>query len=486
MEVQLQDKIAKRSFYKWHRILGLISLVPVIFWTISGLSHPFMSNWFRPFIPQEVFKPLTQQQMTPQLTLQQVLDKNHVSELRNFGLINFDKRTFYQILNQDSSYNYYSATNGNLLTNGDRQYAIYLARYFTQDSTSAIKNVTLQKTFDGNYQPINRLLPVWKISLDRPDGMDIYVETSQSRLGTFNNNTRKAFLWIFRQFHNWQFLADAGGEKFRICILLIVITLMLASLISGITVYGLFWNRFKQIQQKRKANGSEDKRFIHRFHRQLGLIVSLVMFTFVVSGGFHLWVKLRNLHADIKPFEQLIQRTQLQQSNLQLGLPDSLVKRISLISFNNKAYYQVLNTHKEMLYYDALDGKPLPNGDRNVAVYLTKYYRSSSTTVKSPSQIKTEPIKQFTTEYGFINKRLPVVKVSYPNQEDWYIETSSAKLATQVAGLDRTEGFSFIFLHKYFGMTWAGKNIRDIVSMLAAAGVLVVSLFGFAAFIKNK
>jgi hypothetical protein len=35
-------------------------------------------------------------------------------------------------------------------------------------------------------------------------------------------------------------------------------------------------------------------------------------------------------------------------------------------------------------------------------------------------------------------------------------------------------------------MTWAGKNIRDIVSMLAALGVLVVSLFGFASFINNK
>lgn len=486
MEVKSQDKSTKRSFYKWHRILGLISLVPIIFWTLSGLSHPFMSNWFRPFIPQEVFKPLTQQQMVPQLTLQQVLDKNNISQLKNFGLVNFDKGTFYQILNLDSSYTYYSAANGSLLAKGDRQYAIYLARYFTQDSASAIKTVTLQKAFDGNYQPINRLLPVWKISFDRPDGMDVYVETSQSRLGTFNNNTRKAFLWIFRQFHNWEFLADAGGEKFRICVLLVIITLMLTSLISGITVYGLFWNRFKQIQQKRKTNGSDDKRFVHRFHRQLGLIVSFVMLTFVISGGFHLWVKLRNLHTDVKPFEQIIPRTQLAQSNLQLNLPDSLIKHSSLISFNNKVYYQVLNTRKEMLYYDASTGKQLINGDSIFAVYLSNYYRSSNTTGKSSHQINTEPIKQFTTEYGFINKRLPVVKVSYPNQEDWYIETSSAKLATKVAGLDRTEGFSFIFLHKHFGMTWAGKNIRDIVSMLAAAGVLVVSLFGFAAFIKNK
>jgi hypothetical protein len=486
MEVKIQDKSAKRRFYKWHRILGLISLVPVIFWTISGLSHPFMSNWLRPFIPQEVFKPLTQQQMAPQLSLQQVMDKNHISRLRNFGLVSFDRGTFYQILNPDSSYTYYSAANGNLLTNGDKLYATYLARYFTQDSTSAIKSMVLQKSFDGTYQPINRLLPVWKVSFDRPDGMDIYVETSQSRLGTFNNNTRKAFLWIFRQFHNWEFLADAGGEKFRLCVLLVIITLMLTSLVSGVIVYGLFWNRFKQIQTKRKANETEDMRFVHRFHRQLGLIVSFVMLTFVVSGGFHLWVKLRNLTTDNQPFEQVIERTQLKQSNLQLGLPDSLIKRTSLVSLQNKIYYQAQNTSKEILYYDALTGKQLMNGDITFATFLSNYYRGNGRSKKAPQLISTEPIKQFTTEYGFINKRLPVIKVSYPNNEDWYIETSSAKLATKVAGLDRTEGFSFIILHKYFGMTWAGKNIRDIVSMLAAAGVLVVSLFGFAAFIKNK
>jgi hypothetical protein len=56
---------AKQNFYKWHRILGLIALIPVIGWTLSGLSHPFMSNWFRPQIAIEVFKPLSQQQMKP-------------------------------------------------------------------------------------------------------------------------------------------------------------------------------------------------------------------------------------------------------------------------------------------------------------------------------------------------------------------------------------------------------------------------------------
>ena len=61
-----------------------------------------------------------------------------------------------------------------------------------------------------------------------------------------------------------------------------------------------------------------------------------------------------------------------------------------------------------------------------------------------------------------------------------------AKLATKVDGLDRAEGFSFVFLHKFFYMSWAGKDVRDIVSITAALGVLIVSVLGFASFLKNK
>ncbi|MVN91127.1 PepSY domain-containing protein [Mucilaginibacter aquatilis] len=484
--MQNQSLITKKQFYKWHRILGLISLVPVIFWSVSGLSHPFMSNWFRPFIPQEVFKPMTQQQMAPVLSLQQVMDQNKISTIRNFSLVNFNKQTYYQALMPDSSYRYYSASNGVLLPNGDKKYAVFLARYFTQDSVSSIKSITLQTTFDDTYQPINRLLPVWKIAFNRADRMDVYVETSQSRLATFNNNTRKTFLWIFRQFHSWQFLADAFSETIRQVTLLIVIVIMILSLFSGITVYGLFWKRFKQIRQQQKIEDKKEKRFTHRYHRQLGLIVSFVMLTFTISGGFHLWVKLNGEPATKQPFEQLINRTDLQISNLNSRIADSLTKRISLIKYKGITFYQVTDAKKLVKYFNTQSGTEVQDGDRKFALYLSNYYRGGNMEDKTAYQFKTEQIKQFTPEYGFINKRLPVMKISYPQNQDWYIETSSAKLATKVAGIDRLEGFSFIFLHKYFGMTWAGKNVRDIVSMLAAAGVLVVSLFGFAAFIKNK
>ena len=112
---------AKQNFYKWHRILGLIALVPVMMWTLSGLSHPFMSNWFRPVIAQEVYKPVPAK-TKPTLSIQQVLEKNGIGSFINMGQVNFKNDTWYQVLGTDSVYKYYSANTGSLLPNGDKLY----------------------------------------------------------------------------------------------------------------------------------------------------------------------------------------------------------------------------------------------------------------------------------------------------------------------------------------------------------------------------
>ncbi|TFF37447.1 PepSY domain-containing protein [Mucilaginibacter psychrotolerans] len=478
---------AKQNFYKWHRILGLVALVPVICWTLSGLSHPFMSNWFRPSIAREVYKPLPQSGIKPTLSIKQVLDKNHIARFRNFGLIALEGQALYQVMGKDSTVNYYSAGTGDIYKGGDEAYAKYLARYFLQDTVSKIKGVTLQKTFDSHYQPINHLLPVWQVSFDRADGMDVYIETTQSRMGTFNNNTRKAMLMFFEQLHTWDFLADLGGDQFRLVVLLVVVSIMFLSLLSGLTIYGLFWKKFKTAQQNRKQAGRDDTRFVHRFHRQLGLIVSFVMFTFTISAAFHIIVKLHNIAPEAKAYEQLISTADLAASNLQLPLADSSIVKTGIVKFEGSTYYQVSTNKKDIRYINVADGKELTDGDADYARYLAGFYRAPRPGIKQvKGRLATTQIRQFDNEYGFINKRLPVQKVEYPGGENWYVETTTSQLAEKVTGIDRAEGFSFIFLHKYFGMSWAGKNIRDVVSMLAALGVLVVSLFGFAAFIKNK
>jgi hypothetical protein len=473
---------ANAKFYKWHRTLGLIALVPVICWTISGMSHPFMSNWFRPYIPVEAYKEPAQSQLKVKLSIQQVLDANHIAQLRNFRLVSFKNTTYYQVLGADSIYKYYNANDGKPLLRGDQRYAEWLARYFTRDSVSALKDITLQKTFDSQYQPINHLLPVWKVSFNRSDGMDVYIETGQSRMGTFNNNTRKWMLWFFGQLHTWDFLAKAAGDTVRNVFLLCIVAVMFCSLVTGLTIYGLLWNKFKSAAKNRQTGNKNDKRFLHRYHRQIGIYVSFVMLTFFTSAGLHLFVKLHNNEPEKPQFAQVFNRADLKFSNLQLPVSDTIIKKVGLAKIDNKAYYQVSTAHKKIFYFDSANGTELKDGDRIFAAYLGDYYRG----IPAKGKVTITQIRQFTNEYGFINKRLPVQQVTYPGGENWYIETTTAKLATKVDRLDRTEGFSFIFLHKFFYMSWAGKDVRDIVSITAALGVLVVSVLGFISFLKNK
>ncbi len=139
------------------------------------------------------------------LSVQEVLKQNRITDLKNFRLVSFNNNTFYQVKTVDDKLRYFNAVDGVELKDADTQYAEHLARYFLDDKTSVVKSITLQTSFSQQYKYVNRYLPVWKVSFDRGDNMDVYVETSSSRLGTFNTTSRKVFLWVFDNFHNWSF-----------------------------------------------------------------------------------------------------------------------------------------------------------------------------------------------------------------------------------------------------------------------------------------
>ena len=66
------------------------------------------------------------------------------------------------------------------------------------------------------------------------------------------------------------------------------------------------------------------------------------------------------------------------------------------------------------------------------------------------------------------------------------METSTGRLAARIENINRYEGLSFAFLHKYHAVGSLGKNIRDAITMFAAGGVLAVSLLGFWLLVKGK
>ncbi|RZL20104.1 MAG: hypothetical protein EOO96_25410 [Pedobacter sp.] len=132
---------------------------------------------------------------------------------------------------------------------------------------------------------------------------------------------------------------------------------------------------------------------------------------------------MKNVNPSKINYAQVINRKDLFLSNLKLPVADSLMVKIALVNFNNHVYYQVLNPQKTVLYFDASNGQELQNGDQQYAVFISGFYRNKSYPQKTTQHnLAVTQIKQFDNEYGFINKRLPVEKISYPNQENWYIE----------------------------------------------------------------
>ncbi len=500
------SRFIQRNMYRWHRILGIVTVIPVIFWTISGLMHPFMSHWFKPLIAHESIpaKPLVREQMTRSLV--EILKQNQVTQFKNFRLVSFEKNAYYQIKTTDNHLLYFHAKTGTPLHNGDTRYAESLARYLIDDYQSPVKAITQISSFDTEYKFINRLLPVWKVSFDRPDGMDVMIETEQSRLATFNTHSRKAFIWIFDVFHNWSFLEKISNNTVRIIVMLILLSIIGLSALSGVVIYGFLWRRFKKPKTENTVG------ILKKYHRQLGIAVALVTFTFAFSGGWHATRKLTPDQRNQFVYEPVFKTTELETASFPPDLPWERLLNIQLVKIGRKNYFQFFydkteTESSEVVYQQTETHNVLKEGTLVYSKYLATKFANlsgisgdfqsaccdamsdvSNAEISNDNIAETAILTRFDGEYGFVNKRLPVVRLAYHTAQatTYYIEPATSRLAAKIENADRAEGWSFAMLHKYLLMEWAGKNVRDSVTIISALGVLVVSLFGLVLFLKRS
>ncbi|WP_157638022.1 PepSY-associated TM helix domain-containing protein [Flexithrix dorotheae] len=470
---QRKNQSWKGITYKVHKRLGLAIMIPVLLWVVSGLMHPFMANWFRPEIAQRFIipQPVSDSELT--LGLKEVLVKNNISAFNNARLIELEGAYYYQVALTENELLYLNATHGTITENADLKYAEQLARIFLDDQTSALLSSELITEFDTDYREINRLLPAWKLTFDRPDGMEIYIETSSSRLGAFNSTIKKIHGRIFQLFHNWGFIP--GPAWLRLTAICFFSAFVFITALAGLIIYGFAWKRFKNIKHE---NNSTRKR---KLHRKIGLVFSLFMFMFAFSGWFHAIQKFKGdnrheifdkstiLTASLdKDFNQLIQ---------ELGQP---VINFSLANFGGESYFRIMvkeGKFAKPLYFSTKTGNLLSDGEAQYAKHLAKDFANFPEIEIS----EIASITQFKGEYGFVNKRLPVQKVLFKSVGNpaVYVETSTGKLGAIVTDSDRMEGYSFAFLHKFHFLDGFGKNFRDILTMLAACSLLVTAFLGW-------
>ena len=511
-------KKVKQKIYAWHRTIGIITIVPVIFWTLSGIMHPFMAHFFKPTIANEQIEKVTIDSSKINYSLQEVLLKNQISTFKNFRIVSFDKATYYQVKTEKDSLLYFDTATAKKLENGDQHYAHWLSRYFLEDQKSTIAKTEVVTEFNSQYKYINRYLPVYKITYNRPDAMEIYVETASSKLATYNPKSRQAFIWFFDTFHNWAFMDWISNNSIRIVVMFIFLGIIFFSAISGIVIYGLFWKQFK------KTDSLASKKGIRAYHRQIGIWFSFFTLTFAFSGAYHATTKWEPYVLDKMVYEPIFKTNELPTANTALALDWKKLENTSLIRYNDSIYYrcELQSNNKtatekpkwgnkkaqpvsEIVYINSVTNKVRPNLDIDYATYLANYFddnnqqaacceMDNSTTepncaIKEAKLLETKQLTEFNSrEYGFVNKRLPVVKLAYdtPNKKTYFIETATSRLAALVETSDKIEGYSFAIFHKFLFMDWAGKSIRDLSTVLAALLILVVSILGLVLFLKKK
>jgi hypothetical protein len=516
----------KKRIYKWHRTSSLIIAIPVILWAASGFMHPIMTN-IRPKVATQFIMPSIIDSSKVTVRLKNALEQNKIDSFVNFRFIHIDTNWFYQVqIDSKQVPVYLSTKNGKNLQNGDWLYAQYLARIFlegqTKDSATPfalssnvshdccdaaaecvlnnkkgapLDDAVLVTSFNDEYKSINCLLPVYKVSFKREDGIRIYVETTQDRFSFAMDNKRFVFDRIFTLLHTWGWLAFLGKGK-------VIIEFLLVSLAFLTTIMGIY---IFFITKTKKVAGNEVVR-ARRNHRFTSIIIALFTLMFTFSGAYHSFNKIVS-----KEKTQQFVETKFASAAINLNLASlhqivhQPITNISIVKIDGQDYWQVnskkgftklapkTEPNKDLMkaksvpppsaiYVNTSDASILKDGEIQYAKYLAGQFGKHEN-----SEVKyVEPITKFEGEYGFVNKRLPVFKVGYATNrnERYYVETSSGKLSTRIDDAVLLEGYSFALLHKHEFMAWAGKPVKDFSTMFWAAAQIAMVTIGLILYFK--
>lgn len=510
----------RKKIYKWHRTLSLIIAIPVFLWAVSGFMHPVMTN-IRPRIASQTYAlpPIDSGQL--KVPLGRALEAHGITVFTNLHIVQMGGQQFYQVL-MDTAHQdirYISTVSGRLLQDGDRLYAQFLARKFLSGSgnktvqepeavsdmdccvraalnvknspgakISGVKKLTC---FEGAYKYINRLLPVYEVSFNRADGIRVYVETAESRYAYAVDDRRIAFDHFFGWFHTWEWMNALGSAKYFFMVLITAIALLT-------TLMGLYI--FFTTNTKKAGTPLLKAR---RNHRYTSVVAALFTLMFTFSGGFHALKSA--LPGEPLPAARPLRfsapaiRFDFAKLNAIAGYQG--ICRLSLCRIGNSTYWQVqpyvqqpdqpADLMKSMsvqpdpvMYIDAEKDQLLQQGDSLHAVYLAQVFNKNRPgTIDSVSRVN-----RFTDEYNFINKRLPVWKVSFATKghERFYIETKTGVLAADIRDQDLIEGYSFALLHKHHFMDWGGKTLRDISTCFGAGMQVVLVVVGLILYSRAR
>ncbi|MDX2235762.1 MAG: hypothetical protein NW200_14780 [Hyphomonadaceae bacterium] len=327
----------------------------------------------------------------------------------------------------------------------ERAHAVTLARHYSGLEETPIAEAVRVESFSTRYPSVNRILPIWEVRLDTPDGLTVYVDTKTDRLATVTNDQRRILLSVFQNVHTLKFLE--GVEVVRIVAMLALVGGVLATTALGLAML---------------ATGRG--RGVRGAHRALAWVTAPLVIGFAASGLFHL-VVTSSLSAPPAPKAGSFPTADL------AGLPRVTVAgRIDLTATRGgegRAVWRVAGADGG-LYFDGA-GRLLALDDAARARQIAG----------RDGPVRT--VKSFDDEYGFINKRLPVIGVGQ-GPGAVFADVREGLVAGRAApGVAGVEGWVFDVIHKWEPVAgWIGRRNRDYLTMLAVALIGVMALLGLA------
>ncbi|MBL4780719.1 MAG: PepSY domain-containing protein [Porticoccaceae bacterium] len=499
--------MASTTLYRWHRRIGLAVFAAIIAWALSGLSHPIMSRLNpRPVAMQPPQSSAAIAELAP---LSVALSGNGITEFRRAQLLNVDEASFYRV-QHGAKVSYINARSGQQAVIDDRAYAEKLARHYLGDASSSIASIELITAFNEDYLYVNRFLPVYKVTFARPDNMRAYVELSTGRLATLIDD-RKAFVgWVFRQLHSWVFIANPWLRTIAMSVML------LAGM--GLSFVGLLMAWRGSSKDTAAENVGEPSQGPGRgsdWHRRLGIGFGVLMLTFCFSGLYHLLSKPivapPALSAPLTAFNA--EDLNLDWQAVAHASGGESFRRGSLVEVDGEAYLRLIlaapqatakskkaimehHSSKPMtprdgpLYINARTSELCADCEHRHVRNLAAHYGGSG---YSASAGQLEKITRFSSDYGFINKRMPVYAVRYGGDgvrgvepHSLFIETATGALAARTSPASKWEGWSFSYLHKWHFFDPISKTLRDILLIVTTLALTVLCLLGVWVSLKPR
>ncbi len=486
-----------RNSTKLHKWLGWTGGLALLFVAISGITHPLMT-WTGPkaasFFPPQVKVSSKHAAQIPKILRQNKIDKAIMVKV-----IPSKEGALLQVTqSNEAPRRYFDISTGVEKSNYDIKQAVWLARYYSGLKSTPIKTITFQTEFTSAYPWVNRLLPVYRVEFETSDNKTTFIYTELGALAGITNSWKTSVQSVFRTFHSWAWLDDF--EYARIILMMLLLLSLLGMAITGIVL--IFMIKKRSILEGRR-----------KWHRVLSFAIWLPLLLFTTSGIYHLLqysfgdnhrgLKLGqpiNLSASkfgddftwLDNFKgQAFNSLSLVEGTLKVNDSPSLLYRISIPkgkqgqAISRSKRFKGMVTEKQAFYFDALTGEKSTLTDKDMVQHIAKSHLGFSEKLLQQTTLVTH----FGPHYDFRNKRLPVWQLDFntPQGDKLFIDPATGMLVDRLVNLERYEGYSFSFLHKWnFLAPFIGREKRDIIISVILIAAIGFTVLGYLMLFKRR